>query len=313
MQHLQKRVMGVAEIIPRTAPLIYLDYPVHANIGDLLIEKGTERFFAHLDYNVVGCRSAHDFFSSAADRVTGEMTIVLHGGGNFGDLYGLHQAFRERVIEKFPDNRIVLLPQTIHFDSQARLEACARLFSRHRNLHVCLRDQRSLEIFKTHFDNPAYLIPDMAHFLWEEFMPHRAGKAGTRTLLFVRTDKELRPFSGAVDGLPQPVDWGDLIGLEDRIAFRTLNALYARGPFIGRWTSLHPLWRHLRDHLIAKAERLFQGYGTVKTNRLHAGIFALLMGRRAVLSDNSYGKLSGYYSTWLKDVPGAEFVSPASA
>jgi exopolysaccharide biosynthesis predicted pyruvyltransferase EpsI len=40
--------------------------------------------------------------------------ILLHGGGNFGDVWPGFQRFREQVIRESPNRRIIQLPQTIH-------------------------------------------------------------------------------------------------------------------------------------------------------------------------------------------------------
>lgn len=156
MQSLRDRVGTIARLIPRDRPVVYLDYPVHTNIGDLLIEQGTDRFFEEARYNVVERRSAHDFCDCVRSKVPSDATIVLHGGGNFGDLYELHQPFRERVIEGFPQHRIVMLPQTIHFQSPERLRRAVEVFSRHDNLTVCVRDYASLEYFRRYFHNPVH-------------------------------------------------------------------------------------------------------------------------------------------------------------
>lgn len=307
MDQLRQRILDVAALIPAHKPVVYLDYPVHTNIGDLLIEKGAERFLSSLGYDVVERRSAYDFCQLSMKRVNHDMTIVLHGGGNFGDLYDAHQLFRERVIERFPDNRIVMLPQTLYFESEERLKACAALFSRHNNLHVCLRDEQSLATFQGYFSNPAYLLPDMAHFLWGDFpLPHTTVH-DERTLFFARTDKEMSAFPDQGRGA---TDWSDLIRPQDEFLHRLLRKLHAKHHMIaGRW-SLYPAWRmFLRDRLIDRAEQFIADYDAVVTNRLHMAIFCLLTGRKATMADNSYGKLSSYYSTWLKDMPNACFIA----
>lgn len=138
MQRLSDLVAGIAGLVPEGRPAVYLDYPVHLNVGDLLIEAGTEQFFKHCGVNIVERRSAYDFGAAARQRVTPDSVILLHGGGNFGDLYPLHQQFREAVIAAFPQNRIVMLPQTLHFESPGALAACAGRFARHPDLHICL-------------------------------------------------------------------------------------------------------------------------------------------------------------------------------
>jgi len=308
MQSLRDRVGTIARLIPREHPVVYLDYPVHTNIGDLLIEWGTERFFEQGEYNVVERRSAHDFCDCVSASLPPDATIVLHGGGNFGDLYDLHQPFRERIIEAFPRHRIVMLPQTIHFQSSERLRRAAEVFSRHDNLTVCVRDYASLEFFRHHFQNPVHLMPDMAHCLWGEMPSTPTLDSGQRrTLLFTRTDKEGRPMDGLPSGTSAPTDWQNVIAPYETLVFRALRKLHYKHCAFGGQRSLHPAWRLIRNRLIVKGRRLIDGYDVVITNRLHAAILALLMSREVVMMDNSNRKLSEYYATWFRDLSAARF------
>ena len=42
-------------------------------------------------------------------------------------------------------------------------------------------------------------------------------------------------------------------------------------------------------------------YKTIYTTRLHAAILGVLLGKKVVFMDNSYGKNRGFYETWFKD------------
>ena len=308
MQSLRDRVGAIAKLIPRDKPVVYLDYPVHTNIGDLLIEAGTEQFFREAGYDVVERRSAYDFCDCAKKKVPADATIVFHGGGNFGDLYDMHQAFRERLIREFPSHRMVMLPQTIHFQTQERLRQAVEVFSGHDNLTVCVRDFTSLEFFRRNFHNPAHLMPDMAHLLWGVLPAPPPQVEGKRTLLFTRTDKESRPMTGVPAETSGPTDWQNVIAPYETLIFRVLRKLHYKHCSYGGQRSLHPAWRHMRDRLILKGRRLVEGYDVVVTNRLHAAILGLLLGREVVMMDNSNRKLSEYYATWLKDSPSVRFV-----
>lgn len=303
MGQLRDRVADVAALIPRSRPVVYLDYPVHTNIGDLLIERGTETFFEHLGYDLVAQRSAHDFGPRERRRVPRDATIVLHGGGNFGDLYGLHQPFREAVIAAFPDHRIVLLPQTLHFESTARLEAAAALFARHADLHVCLRDTVSLETYSRYFVNPVYLVPDMAHFLWNTADVPDATPGGRGTLLVARRDRESQGLAGLAGHGMRACDWPDIVA--ETLVFRVLRKINVEHARLGGRLPVSRAWRAFIRRLVGQAFDAFGAYDAVVTNRLHAAIFGLLLGKPVTMSDNSYGKLSSYYNTWLRDVPGA--------
>lgn len=306
MQRLSDLVAEIAGLIPEGRPVVYLDYPVHMNVGDLLIEAGTDQFFKRCGLNVIEQRSAYDFGSSAQQRVTRDSVILLHGGGNFGDLYPLHQHFRESVIEAFPKNRIVMLPQTMHFDSQDELADCAAKFARHPDLHLCLRDHASHDRVRQLFRNPAYLVPDMAHMLWEPFAEARAKPPGEKTLIFARKDKESRPLAGAGRASGASVDWKDIIVYEEKAAYFALLKMHEHRGKTGGSFSLHPLWRVFRDRVIASTVHFLGSYEAIVTNRLHMAIISLLLGRRVTMADNSYGKLSQYHTAWLSDNPDAK-------
>ncbi len=42
---LKKKLDVIEKVVPSGSRVIYLDIPLHLNVGDLLIYKGTEQFF----------------------------------------------------------------------------------------------------------------------------------------------------------------------------------------------------------------------------------------------------------------------------
>jgi pyruvyl transferase EpsO len=46
---------------------------------------------------------------------------------------------------------------------------------------------------------------------------------------------------------------------------------------------------------------LFSDYSVVATNRLHAMLLGLLLGREVYATDNTYGKLARYTKAWLAE------------
>ena len=84
-----------------------LDFPDHSNVGDSAIYLGERKVLS----SIAGCEPA--YVSSVLnhnDRVIrdfGDSDIIfLHGGGNFGDVWPLHQKFRERVMKRFPAQKM---------------------------------------------------------------------------------------------------------------------------------------------------------------------------------------------------------------
>src|ERR1700680_802811 len=165
-----------------------LDFPNHPNVGDSAIWLGE---LAHLEAVLDSPPSfVCEYNNFSADDLRNVMPngpIFLHGGGNFGDLWPHHHAFRESILEQFPERRIIQLPQTIHFTNPDLIERTARIIKRHGNFVLFVRDTRSFDIARSSFDCPVHLAPDMAFCLG--VLP-RPAPATYKLLLLLRTDKE---------------------------------------------------------------------------------------------------------------------------
>lgn len=275
----------------------YLDLPFHDNLGDSLIMHGTLRFFARHNLTVSQYGMYFNYSPKWADK---EDVIVFHGGGNFGDLYGVFQAFRERVIAALPENRIILLPQSIHFENPANFEKCREIFSRHQDLHICVRDRESERLARKITQN-VYLLPDMAHQLWPL---ERTSTPRKEVLHLCRRDGEARADRMfAKDSF----DWIDIVGKKRQrimqIAERNLWRLHRLGIHPPMANMLAQWWIKQSLGYVSDAVALFSGYERIESDRLHAHILSSLLGMPNRITDNSYGKNSRYISLWTGKSP----------
>jgi pyruvyl transferase EpsO len=310
MEALKRKLGDIVDVIPKSRPVIYLDYPMHGNIGDLLIHAGTDRFFADHDYDVIGRFSIHEFclchrpgkplvyFKDSVRRldalVATGATIVFHGGGNLGDIYPDYQMFRELVIARYPETPIVILPQSVHFSDSAKRAAVARAFGAHKRLFIFARDRESLDFVRTDCGCDAALMPDMAHSLWGSLPRH--DRNDTRLLNIRRRDPE------AVAGLAEGAatfDWDEVISSFDLFLLRVLRKLQSIDTPTRHIVPNHVAWGWYRDYLLRRSIKLVAGFGRVDTDRLHGLILGALLDMPIVSRDNSYGKISRYYRDWL--------------
>jgi pyruvyl transferase EpsO len=297
MNELKGRLSGLLQFLPVERPLIYLDYPVHLNFGDLLIMRGTEQFFAHCGHRIEARAAYMNFCDSLQRRMTADTIIVMHGGGNFGDLYPVHQRFREQIVRQFPDNRIVVLPQSVYFSSAGALEQSAEVFRAHRDLVLCLRDHASVRRAGTRFTHNTVLMPDMAHQLWRGHDPESI--ADDRTLALLRRDLEMSQDQTRSDGESESVDWVDFIPRWSCRIFGRILRLHELEGRYGRRLGAQRVWYRYCDFLHTHMEQQFRAYGQVVTSRLHGMIFAALLDKTVRYADNTYGKLTGYANTWF--------------
>lgn len=134
---------ALAPLIP--GDYILLDLPYYANIGDILIWRGTEDFLKEMPGNCLGRQSKEtfDFRPLPVDS-----TILLQGGGNFGDIWREHQEFRLEVMRLYPENNIIVLPQTVHYESEDLFSEDVKKMNQHSHLTICARDNHSAELLR---------------------------------------------------------------------------------------------------------------------------------------------------------------------
>ncbi|MCM3748270.1 polysaccharide pyruvyl transferase family protein [Paenibacillus pasadenensis] len=303
MEQLKEKLSLITRSIPRGSEIIYIDYPVHSNGGDILIMKGTEAFFKAYGIRVRARYSVLDFPDEL--NVPPDVILVLHGGGNFGDLYAKHQLLRERIVERYPGHRIVMLPQTIFYKSELNFGRTAAILNRHRDVHLYVRDSISYEMARKKFKNvQVFLSPDMAHQLYPIAQPESPQGS---TLFFLRTDIEKTPMQERLESQSgaqsASLDWTSLYTPMERKALVLMMKLY-RLP--GARKPMQRIWYQYSQYLVDKAIREFSRYESIVTSRLHGHILSCLMDKPNVLLDNSYGKNTSYYTAWSSGVPGAE-------
>ena len=98
-----------------------VDFPNHSNVGDSAIWLGEETYLQKKLGRAPSYVCTYDTWSKEEfERAVPAGPILIHGGGNFGDLWPSHQEFRLRLLSEFPDRQIIQLPQTLNFSSAAR-------------------------------------------------------------------------------------------------------------------------------------------------------------------------------------------------
>ena len=214
MAELKDRLRAILDTFDRNTRIIYVDYPVHRNVGDLLIHMGTEQFFR--DYGLQSTRpiAVLTFPRFRLPGCNEKTTILCHGGGNFGDIYCSNQHLRERILETYPDCRLIFLPQTVHFGSQHMLLASMKRFISHGNAHIFVRDSYSEDLLRASGMTHISLMPDMAHQLWGNLKPTGTSRHSEPLCLFRRdiekTGERITPCCG------QTLDWDDIIKRSQR-------------------------------------------------------------------------------------------------
>lgn len=283
-----------------------LNVPYHPNVGDTLIWQGELDFLEKFPYKCKGMRS---FYSPIPTNIGKEDLILIHGGGNFGDLWELPQEWQMNVVQMYPENKILFFPQTVWFGDEKNLKECAKVLSNHKNLTICARDEYSYKVLKKNFMNNILLVPDMAFCI--DMTKWKTYSATKDTLLLKRDDRELKvtPEIEQIENASNVTitDWQTFA--EDTWQKRWFRRTKKYLPMFPRMYDWYA-YAIFRPYLVNSGIKLICSHRKIDSTRLHAIILCILLGRDKgmVWFDNSYGKNSQFYNTWLSDVEGITFV-----
>jgi pyruvyl transferase EpsO len=139
-----------------------------------------------------------------------------------------------------------------------------------------------------------------------------------KTLFLKRRDKELNTGINYFDYIPEKdIDIHDWLSMEKRMAvsflLRQMIRISRRIPVLfPKLTDIYAEY-FFKPAMIKSGVRFLSAYNKIYTTRLHAAILCCLLEKRCILFDNSYGKNSGFFNTWLKDLDGINFIPAASS
>lgn len=307
--------------------------PDHSNRGDSVIYVGELHLFDDLGIAVV--------YESYVDRdydrsemaaaftvPDSQSALILHGGGNWGDLYKVHHNFRLRVMQDFPTIPVVSFPNTLTARSDVFWAETTRVIGEHKApVTVVGRDTRTTEAMASHLGHlpgvTVKMCTDMAFYMhlerldWSSYSTNFFGVFDV--LITSRGDSEVAKYpvtAGAETTLPLK-HW-DLSRRLSRVA-------EARAAAAGRKLTLHQT-QHMRYLAVfsddwlgndppgcernastyrQRAEsRAVDGLAFLRrgkiglTNRLHAHILMTLMNVPHVVMDTKYNKVKGFYSDY---------------
>jgi len=295
---------ALSESIPHKGRYAILDFPNHNNIGDSAIYVGEaiacqEYFGRQPDY-------VCEAFSRMIPRIRRlgpEVTVLLHGGGNFGDLYHRHQNFRIEVLNNIRDRKCVMLPQSIHYQDTGALPETQRAIANHPDFTMMVRDRESFEFAERHFDCKVLLVPDCAFAIGPIA---NDDPADYDLVALIREDIEAvtsqkeqllkLPLQSTILDWPEEVRD---IRWVDRLPFALRKQLPVSVD-LSLPASPESFLRLAQQRVDRGVEILRQGK-VVLTDRLHAHILSILLGIPHATLDNSYGKIARFSSVWTTD------------
>lgn len=307
VQALRERVLDeLSRLLGGHRSVALVDFPFHRNAGDAAIWAGERAALAALGVQV---RYVADAWLYRPDRLREahpDGPVLLHGGGNVGDIWPWAQDRREQLLRDLPDRDIIQLPQSIHFTDPQAQRQFAEVVAGHGRYTLCVRDAASRRLADELGAAEVVLMPDMAFGLGPL---HRRREHPTCVLVLARDDREA---SGGLSRAPLPdgverADWhltraADALWHSRRDVVRAAR-LAASGPALSKAAGrvVPRLYEAMASQVFSHGVELLGSADVVVSDRLHAHILCVLLGTPHVMLDNSYGKIGAFHRQWTAD------------
>ncbi|WP_082708746.1 glycosyltransferase [Thiobacillus denitrificans] len=267
--------------------------PNQGNAGDALIAAGSWQFFED-------CQIAPHFASTRS--ICAGDTVIYSGGGNLVPEYDNCRNFLERCLE-VGVARALVLPHSIR-GHQALLQ---RLDSR---FTLVCRDLASLQRVKaTGTQAEVMFAPDMALYIDVErlFAQCRRYQGLRLWAQFVRNGQlyAYQRWRAALKRL-RPAQAGSIAVMRADAEATLAEPGDPRGDVPSFYGSQYS-FREESDLVSRDLLGLLKPAERVRTNRLHVGVAAALVGCEVTYRDNSYGKIRALYDAWLSHLPSVRF------
>ena len=266
-----------------TKKYFLLNTPDYMNLGDHAITVAESRYLKENfgEFYELGSNVCHiDGLRRLKSYVKPYDVIFVQGGGNMGSLWRMCEENIRNIVRNFPDNRIVIFPQSVYYgDSDEELAYFAQsqeIYNGHKDLLICSRDRRSYDFVKKSYKCKSMLLPDMALTLEHNKKSERRGLG-----LLLRDDKE-KLIRG--DYRVNAELAAKKLGMELKVITH------------------HPVADPCsRQALIDELLDIYSSCELVVTDRLHGMILSAVTNTPCIAFDNSYHKVADLYKTWIRD------------
>jgi len=266
--------------------VVLVGVPVHGNIGDAAIVLAEEKFiFDNLneyEYLKILDNDIEENIEQIKEKINDEDILLLHGGGNLGDEYIICENRRRLIIKEFPNNKIILMPQSIYFKDteygKDELEKSKKIYNSHKNLTLIARETVSYEIMKKEFPNVnVILTPDIVMYLNKTQETNRKGiiYALRRDVEKVLTDEQFKKI--------------------DEITSKYFENKTITDTRIGE-----PIYCNEREAVVEAKFEQFRNAELVITDRLHGMIFSAITSTPCIALGNYNHKIESSFE-WLKN------------
>lgn len=277
----------------------FIGTPEYTNLGDSAIAIAQMLFLEKCGYRKKYIKeftqSEYNNYSGLIYRYIGKRHLVCGiGGGNLGNQWFNEELFRYRFIDAFPENPMVIFPQTVFFTDdevgKQAMEASKSHYEKPNNLTIVSREKVSYDLLNTLYHNPQKILtPDIVLSTTMEDYGVTVKKRSGGLLVF-RSDAEQAMTEADRERI---ISWLN----DNEILFKQTD-MYAD----------ETVTKDNRMELVRKKMQEFADSQIVITDRLHGMVFATLTGTPCIVFANNHHKIKGTYD-WISYLPYIKYVN----
>lgn len=283
-------------ITPLNKKKIYIiNTPLHNNIGDSAIAYAQNLFLEKNisdDYKIVEVTSGEwGRFRKVLGLIVRKNDIIIQlGGGNMGYEWFNEEIERRRIIEQFPNNKMIIFPQTIYYGDSEKgkkeFENSKKIYNKHRDLHLIAREKVSYEIMKEAYPNcDVILTPDIVLSMDKLDNPYK--REGI-TFCFRRDVEKVLSEEDEQYIIDECKKISDKVFYTDMMSER-------------------PVTKDNRVEIIMDKFKDFQKSELVITDRLHGMVFCAISGTPCIVFGNYNQKVKGTYE-WINHLDYIKYI-----
>lgn len=265
--------------------------PMHGNLGDHAIalqeQYFFEDFFSDYEYCEILMPMYHTQKEKIKNIVTPEDLVVISGGGWMGNLWIHNEYVIREIVYNYPNNKIIILPQTVYYTSNELGEKEYRItngiLKRHSNLQIFAREKKSYDFIKQKFEftgnSDVYLVPDMVLYGKNIIAKEKCTAYEKVINVCIREDCESEQEN--IDKFYEKI--------KQNYNIRKVSTVIKS-----------PVVLKKRISELRKSWTFFENAEITITDRLHAMLFSVLNGTPCIVLNNKTSKVFGV-ADWLDD------------
>lgn len=262
------------------------DFPDYDNVGDSAIALGT---LSYLRARNITLQAIEAIGTLSRKTLQTKTPVLLNGGGNIGGFWPVFDEHRYRLARDLDEaTPIIQAPQSLHFPTSSALKLFRDNFLRRPLVRIGVRDLEAERIVNGAADY--VLAPDMVHHLGS--IP--SAVPTVRSVTLARRDRESSSRTPSAGTVEWPKD-GPLDFVQSQMRWQSKRL----GPARSLLNPSVKSWESIAARRFGKGVSLIEPAETIVTDRLHAMLIGLQMGRRVIAVDNENRKLSKYADAWF--------------